>query len=100
MVLDERAEPEQVDPVGLTTDNCMRVSDGRRRELERLAAQVECLRFLHVHGTHVHFDVLVASHPPDHFARADANPHGVGAAAVGGGVGGSKKKSNNIRASE
>src|SRR4051812_11640582 len=73
VVLDERPEPQQVAAVRLPADDGVRIADRDRRELDRLAVNVDRLPLSHLDLADVHLDLVATAHAPADLARADAN---------------------------
>ncbi len=74
VVLDQRAQAEELVALRLAADDCMRVADRDRDELDGLVADVDRLRLPHLDRADVHLDLLAVAHRGDDLARPDGNP--------------------------
>ena len=62
VVLDQRAEPQQLGAVGMPPDDGVRVADRDRRQLDLLAVDVDRLGLADLDGTHLLLDLALAAH--------------------------------------
>ena len=88
VVLDERAEAEELGAVGVAADDRVRVADRDRRELDLGAVDRERLRGADLHSAHLGLDLEPAAHARDDLARPDGDDDLVGAAPAGQPAGG------------
>ena len=83
VILDQRAQAEELVALRLAADDCMRVADRDRHEFDALVADVDRLRLPHLDRANVHLDLLAVAHRGDDLARPDGDPHLAGAATTG-----------------
>src|SRR4051812_1848608 len=83
VMLDERAEAQQLGAVGQPLDDGMRVPDRHRRELYLLAVHLDRLRRGHLDLAHPLLDFTLASQPCRDEPRPDQDAPLVGAGAAG-----------------
>ena len=74
MVLDERAEPQELRALGISADDRVRVADGDGRELERQSVDFELLRIANLHAPHLGLNLEPSSHRCSDLPRADRHP--------------------------
>ena len=75
MVLDQRAEPEQVVAARVEPDDRVRVPDGDRGELDLLLAELDCLGLPHLDLTDPHRDRAIVADRGRVGAAGDADRH-------------------------
>src|SRR5438034_3137286 len=81
VLLDERAQAQKLGSVRVAADDGVRVPDRHRRELDRLAADVDRLRLAHLDLAHLLLHFTVAAQPGADDALPDEDPDPVVSAA-------------------